>query len=296
MVVVIYLSINFMSNGSKYNKQLSWQKHMEPKKPNSFRSQQLKNTEEKGWDEVAQWYDELVGNKGSDYHKNVIVPAVIEMLEIRRGEKVLDLCCGQGFFGNLLLEVGAAYVCGVDASEKLIETAIARAAGDPRLEYILADACKSGSWADHSFGKIACILAVHDLPNIKGFLANVKSSLSKNGFAIIVFMHPCFRIPQHSHWEWDQGKKVQYRRIDSYGKSREIFITTHPGKEKSQSTIFYHRPLAEYLTDIGAAGLAVIGCKELFSHRKSQAGPRSVAEHRAAEEFPLFMVLKVVAI
>jgi hypothetical protein len=32
---------------------------------------------------------------------------------------------------------------------------------------------------------------------------------------------------------------------------------------------------------------------ELCSHRRSQIGPRSKAEHLAAEEFPLFMMMEV---
>jgi len=45
---------------------------------------------------------------------------------------------------------------------------------------------------------------------------------------------------------------------------------------------------------MGAAGLGVMKCAELFSHRRSQAGPFSKAEHKAAEEFPLFIGLKAV--
>jgi hypothetical protein len=41
------------------------------------------------------------------------------------------------------------------------------------------------------------------------------------------------------------------------------------------------------------AGLAITDCEELFSHRRSQVGPRSKAEHFAAEEFPMFLLLEV---
>jgi hypothetical protein len=52
--------------------------------------------------------------------------------------------------------------------------------------------------------------------------------------------------------------------------------------------------LAGYLNELGASGLAVVGCEELYSHRRSQAGPKSRGEHRAAEEFPLFLALLAV--
>ena len=37
---------------------------------------------DKGWDGVAGWYDKLVGADGSDYHQNVILPGVMELLDI----------------------------------------------------------------------------------------------------------------------------------------------------------------------------------------------------------------------
>jgi hypothetical protein len=47
------------------------------------------------------------------------------------------------------------------------------------------------------------------------------------------------------------------------------------------------------LTAMGTGGLAVTACEELYSHRRSQgSGPFSKAEHRAAEEIPVFIALK----
>jgi hypothetical protein len=106
-------------------------------------------------------------------------------------------------------------------------------------------------------------------------------------------MHPCFRIPRKSHWGWDADQKIQFRRLDSYATPLEIPIATHPGRDTGESTIFHHRPLAELLNAIGAAGLGVTACEELLSHRRSQGnGPFSKAEHAAAGEFPLFMALR----
>jgi hypothetical protein len=97
-------------------------------------------------------------------------------------------------------------------------------------------------------------------------------------------------MPKHSHWGWDAEQKIQYRRMDRYGSEMTIAITTHPGRKSSEQTSFYHRPLPSYVQALSQAGLAITGCDELFSHRRSQVGPRSKAEHLAAEEFPLFLL------
>jgi 2-polyprenyl-3-methyl-5-hydroxy-6-metoxy-1,4-benzoquinol methylase len=247
-------------------------------------------SQDKGWDQVAQWYEQMVGDAGSDYHKNVIVPAVMKRLGIMHGEKVIDVCCGQGFLGKLLLQAGAARVHGVDASPQLIAAAQQRGSSEKALSYEVADACGKGAWADGSYDVAICLMAVHDVPDLTGLFQNIASSIKERGKSLLVFMHPCFRMPQHSHWGWDAEKSIQYRRMDRYGSEKAITITTHPGRKTSEQTIFYHRPLPSYVRSISQAGLAITGCEELFTHRRSQAGPRSKAEHLAAEEFPLFLL------
>jgi ubiquinone/menaquinone biosynthesis C-methylase UbiE len=254
------------------------------------------NPKEKGWDGVAGWYDKLVGADGSDYHQNVILPAAMDLLTVREGEAVLDLCCGQGVLVRHLLAAGAGRVLGVDASGKLIGAARQRYGGEKKAAFLRADACAPGDWADGSFDAAACVMAVHDVPDVDGLMRNIAAALKPGGRAAIVMMHPCFRIPKESHWGWDADQKVQYRRLDRYGKALEIGIQTRPGLGTDEGTVFYHRPLADLISAMGKASLGVTKCTELFSHRRSQIGPFSKAEHRAAEEFPLFLGLTAVKI
>lgn len=247
---------------------------------------------DQGWDPVAAWYDKLVGESGSDYHRNVILPATLRLLAPTPGEAVVDVCCGQGVLVRPLLDAGVGRFTGVDASPRLIAAAKSRHAQEKRVKLIVADACQPGSWADGSHDAATCLMAVHDVPDPVAMFANVASSLKPGGRAVLVFMHPCFRIPRQSHWGWDADQKIQYRRLDRYGSPIEIPITTHPGKGSAESTTFYHRPLSELLSALGKGGLGVVACEELYSHRRSQGGPFSKAEHRAAEEFPLFIALK----
>jgi SAM-dependent methyltransferase len=242
---------------------------------------------------VAAWYDKLVGESGMDYHQHVILPAALRLLQPQKGEKVLDLCCGQGVFANAVLEARAEYV-GVDASPKLIESARARVRHE-RAKFLISDATApaAGSWADGSFDAAACIMAVHDLENLEQLFLNLSDAMKEHARGVVIFMHPCFRIPRQTHWGWDDDQKVQYRRLDRYGSPLAIPIQTHPGMQTGQNTQFFHRPLAGYMNELAAAGLAIMGCEELYSHRRSQPGPRSRAEHRAAEEFPLFLALLV---
>ena len=245
-----------------------------------------------GWDPVAAWYDKLVGESGSDYHRHVILPAALRLLNLQPGQSVIDVCCGQGVLIKPLLESGASRFTGIDASPRLIAAAKSRHGHDPRVAFVLADVSQPGTWADASYDAATCLMAVHDVAEVVAMFSNIARALKPGGRAVLVFMHPCFRIPRKTHWGWDADQKIQYRRLDGYRTPLAIPITTHPGKDSGQQTVFHHRSLAELLTGLGQGGLAVTACEELYSHRRSQAtGPFSKAEHLAAQEFPLFIAI-----
>lgn len=248
------------------------------------------------WDPVAAWYDKLVGETGMDYHRNVILPAALEMLAVKPGESLIDVCCGQGVLAKPVLEAGAGNFVGVDASKQLIDAARQRFAGEKRVSFSVADVCESGNWADGSHDAAACLMAVHDVADAPALFRHIAEAVISGGRLVVVMMHPCFRIPRQSHWGWDADQKIQFRRLDRYREALEIPIVTHPGKGQSSETTFFHRPLAEVLSAMGTAGWGVTECRELCSHRRSQSGPFSKAEHRAAQEFPLFLALKAVKI
>jgi len=242
------------------------------------------------WEHVAQWYDRLVGEDGSDYHRNVLLPAAIELLAPRDGQRILDLCCGQGVLSRLLAQAGAQVV-GVDASPSLIAAAQAHGGG-PNVRYVVGDVRNLGPLADGRFDAAVCLMAVHDLDDVQAAFAGMAAALRPGGRAVVIMMHPCFRIPRQSSWGWDPGKKTQYRRLDRYATPMTVPIAAHPGSDPSQHTVFFHRPLADYLNALGAAGLAVVECRELLSHRHSQPGGRSRGEDRAGAEFPVFLALR----
>ncbi len=262
-----------------------------PRRPFQKPARKSPAKKDAGWDPVAAWYDKLVGEAGSDYHRHVILPAALRLLDPQEEEAVVDVCCGQGVLVRPLLEARIGRYLGVDASPRLVAVAKSRHP-ERRAKFLVADACQPGPWADGSFDAAACLMAVHDVPDAGGLFSNVAAALKPDGRAVFVFMHPCFRIPRQTHWGWDNDQKIQFRRIDRYGSPQEIPIATHPGKNSGEETLFHHRPLGQILTAMGRAGLAVTACEELYSHRRSQGGGAfSKAEHRAAAEFPMFLAL-----
>jgi SAM-dependent methyltransferase len=232
----------------------------------------------------------LQGERGDDFYTALVLPAVLRQLRAREGESVLDVCCGQGVLGRVLNDHGIRSL-GIDASPTLIAAATSRAR--PLERYRLGDArALSKVLGDERFDHAALVMALQDLDPIQPVLAGIAAAVRPGGRVVMVMTHPVFRIPRRTTWGFDEDTGVQYRRLDGYLSPMRLPIRTHPGMPNdTTATSTFHRPLHTYLNACGAAGLGIIACEELCSHRRGTKGPRFGAEDRAAKEFPVFLVL-----
>ncbi len=240
------------------------------------------------WDNVASWYDKHL--EGSDtYQAQVIAPNLLRMLDIKKGEAVLDLACGQGFFSRLVKDNGGL-VTGVDLSKDLIAMAQEKSKD---ISYIVAPAGYT-NLKKESFDKIFTVLAFENIKNIDEVMLEINRVLKKDGEFVLVMLHPAFRIPQHSDWDFDTKKELQYRRVDKYLSEVKIDIELNPHKgSKKVNSITFHRSLQWYMKAFKKSGFAITSIEEWISHKKSQIGTRQKAEDTARKEFPMFMVLEL---
>jgi ubiquinone/menaquinone biosynthesis C-methylase UbiE len=245
------------------------------------------------WNEVAEWYDRLVGESGSEYHREVVIPGVNRLLAPAPGEKILDIACGQGVLCRAL-QLRGADVTGVDAAKGLIEAA--RTRGPEEIQYFVGDARHLGFLPAEHFDCAACVLAIQNIHPLPPVFAGVSRLLKPNGKIVLVMMHPCFRGPKETAWAWDETKKVQYRRIDRYQVPRKTPIVTHPGASPDQYTWTFHRPLQAYVKALRNAGLLIDAMDEWTSHKISTSGPRAAAENVSRKEIPMFLAIRAVKV
>jgi SAM-dependent methyltransferase len=261
------------------------------------------------WGPVAQWYDDLVGDEGSEYQREVIWPGVLRMLDVKKGDAkrlaILDLACGQGAFCRKLAALGGGHtVTGIDAAPELLSAAKERQDLSSPVRYLLADITKlltdSGALqvdlAPNSFDAATLILALQNLSPLSPLWKAAHTLLKPRGTLVIVMMHPAFRIPRQSDWHWDDKTHTQSRLIRQYLSSSTIPIQTHPGLaahgEDQTTTPHFHRPLQAYINTLGNAGLLLDHVEEWPSHKKSAPGPRQKALDAARKEIPLFLALR----
>lgn len=246
------------------------------------------DTNKTSWGGVSDWYDNYLETNKDSYQEKVIGPGLLRLLDIKKGARILDLACGQGFFSRKFAAAGAAVV-GADISKELIEAAKKRSTD---IEFHATPANKLGFAKDATFDAVTIVLAIQNIENMLGVFTEAQRVLKPGGRMILVLNHPLFRIPKRSSWGFDTENMIQYRRIDAYLSSTTNKILMHPGQPASAATISYHRSLQEFFKALNKAGFAVSRLEEWNSHKKSEAGPRQKAEDTARKEIPLFMMLE----
>lgn len=243
------------------------------------------------WDNVAPWYIGWVGEEGSKHHRNLAIPSLLELLDAQSGEKILDIGGGSGVLAPFIHRLGARYVC-VDASERLL--AFGRERHKDRGRFLFGDARDlrhvDGLSAE-SFDAVTFLLSIQDMDPLDAVIDSAAWALRDGGRIAILMTHPCFRMPRQSGWGWDERRKLQYRRIDSYLTPLAVPMKEYIGREKGTTTS-YHRPLSTYINELAAHDLIVDAMQEIPTYKVSQSGPHARAENRANEEIPLFMGLR----
>jgi ubiquinone/menaquinone biosynthesis C-methylase UbiE len=241
------------------------------------------------WGDVADWYDQLVGESGSEYHREVVLPGVLRLINSQPSQRILDIACGQGVLCRLLEKRGAE-VTGVDGASELIKAA--RDRGPQSIHYHVADARELNFLPENHFDAASCVLAIQNINPIQPVFAGAARALKPGGRLVIVMMHPAFRGPKETSWGWDNKANVQFRRVDRYLLPRKSPIVAHPGKPGSQYTWTFHKPIESYVKSLRNAGLLIDTIEEWPSHKTSTSGPRASAENTARKEIPMFMAIR----
>lgn len=202
------------------------------------------------WNTNAAFWDKRMG-EGNDFHKLLIEPNQIELLDINKGDLILDIACGNGQFARKMTELGAR-VTAIDFSDELIKIARAKPLSD-KIDYKVIDVTNMedlNKLSQHTFDSIVCTMAIMDIENIQPLISFLPKILKNNGKFIFSILHPCFNSGENTllHEINDSEGIINnnyYVKISNYLVSKKYKGIAMTGQPEPQ--YYFHRPLSEIL-------------------------------------------------
>jgi 2-polyprenyl-3-methyl-5-hydroxy-6-metoxy-1,4-benzoquinol methylase len=216
------------------------------------------------WNANAEFWDGRMG-EGNAFHKTLIEPTQLAMLDIKPGQRILDIACGNGQFARKMASLGAS-ITAVDFSENFID--IARAKSDPDIEYRVIDATSEtdlNTLMGTPFDAIVCTMAMMDMENIGILINRLPGLLKKDGKFVFSVLHPCFNSGEnvlvHERDETEGEVKNKYSvKISNYLVEKSELGIGMVGQPKAQ--YYFHRPISTILRSCFKAGLLLDALEE----------------------------------
>jgi SAM-dependent methyltransferase len=199
------------------------------------------------WDANAEWWDDRIGD-GNDFQLQLIEPATERLLELKRGEAILDVACGAGRLARRYAELGA-HVVACDFSARFIERARRRTPAGADVEYHVIDACdrlQLLSLGSQRFDAAVATMALMDMAAIEPLFAALRELLKPGGRFVFSVCHPCFNSAGGTRFM--EARESAGRYSPECGVKVTRYLT--PATWKSEGIVgqpepqyYFHRPL-----------------------------------------------------
>jgi ubiquinone/menaquinone biosynthesis C-methylase UbiE len=147
-------------------------------------------------DQYDRWFDTPVGRLVRHYEAELL----LELLNPRPGERILDVGCGTGIFTRDVLDRGAL-VTGIDLSVPMLTKARSRLAGSG-FQGICADMCRL-PFADGCFDQVFSMTAIEFVADAGGAVAELHRVTRRGGRIVVTTLN------SRSPWAEQRRQKGQ---------------------------------------------------------------------------------------
>jgi 2-polyprenyl-3-methyl-5-hydroxy-6-metoxy-1,4-benzoquinol methylase len=232
------------------------------------------------WNENSDYWDSYMGEEGRTFQKILIGPVTEKLLDLKPGEKVLDIACGNGAFTRRMAQLGAI-VTGCDFSEKQLKHAEKWTKENKKqIEYKFIDATNEAkllSLGKQRFDAAVCTMAMMDMVVIEPLISALRQILKLEGRFVFSVMHPCFNtngVTKIYEEEERNGKltgkfSVKVERYIQQFIEKGIGIVGQPVAQ-----YYFHRPLNILLNSFFHSGFIMDAFEEpVFTEPKEITSP-----------------------
>ena len=228
----------------------------------------MKNEDQEIWEAKAGFWDDYVGPEGNEFHRRLVSPASLKLLNLKGGETVVDIGCGNGQFTREMAQLGVT-VEALDFAPTFIERARkhTREAGIRGINYRVMDATDENelrSLGNSRFDAAVATMVLMDVRDIKPLLRALRGILKPNGRFVFSICHPCFN---HSGIRMvaEQSDDGELKTI--HGVKIVSYLSGETGKGtgirgEPEPHYYFDRPLSAYLNSCFDAGFVLDGIEE----------------------------------
>ena len=199
--------------------------------------------------EFNRWAEEGEGAKMERHHLD-ITQKTMRLMDLRQGERVLDLGCGSGWATQLLARVvgegpqGFGQVVGIDISDEMVRQASAQSGEIANIKFVVGSAAQI-PWEENYFDKVLSVESFYYYPDQERALDELFRVMAPGGRVFILInlyqdnpyslqWVPKLKVPVHvrSAAEYLEMlkkhgfEKVEYRQIPDDTPTPENYKTT----------------------------------------------------------------------
>ncbi|WP_052444538.1 class I SAM-dependent methyltransferase [Flammeovirga sp. OC4] len=208
------------------------------------------------WEANAKVWDESMGEKGNDWHLNLIAPITEELLNLKPQDHLLDIGCGNGIFARRMEGKGIK-VTAFDFSEENIKRA--KSYGGT-IQYAVVDATieEELNALGSSFDAAVSNMVFMDMPDLAPLFQFLSKTLSEKGTFVFSIQHPAF----NSEFAELKEDAVLVKNYIQSSTSKGLAL-----EEQPQEQFYFHRPISEYSKLASKYGFAIDAIEEPVFNR-----------------------------
>jgi 2-polyprenyl-3-methyl-5-hydroxy-6-metoxy-1,4-benzoquinol methylase len=232
------------------------------------------------WNQNATFWDDRMRD-GNDFQSILVNPASERLLNLRPGETVLEIACGNGVFARHIARLGV-HVIATDFSAQLLERARTRTTEHADLiEYCLVDATREDQIVAlglQRFDAAVCNQAIMDMAEIDPLMRGIRQVVKPGGRFVFSLCHPCFNHTGTALCA--EETTVDGELVTTYSVKVAKYLSSHPQKGIAMvgqpvPHYYFDRPLHVLFNACFRAGLVLDGLEEPafnYPHDGSQIG------------------------
>ena len=220
--------------------------------------------------DVVEWYDLNQGEEGDHLNKDIIAPAVFELLGDVSGKDVLDSGCGSGYFtAELAQKIGAGNIVGTDFPEA-VELCKRKYASIPHMSFVAHDVATPMPFEEASFAKVVSKMVLQYAEDIHTFACESHRVLKEGGEIVVATDHPF-------HTQFYYAQQAAGKPNPKYSGLKDYFNHDPQTKVSLWGKVpltWYPKTMSDYMLPFVQAGYTLAGMKEIPEEQNGVKVPR----------------------